>query len=109
MELPPAPRGAEKATEEEVASSQCSPSSHQGRETVEQKEDDQRKDGVPPPSFFQHQLDLEDGRRPAIRALNLQEERLAAIRARLSTASSPESVKPDQPQDEDHPPPLKRS
>ena len=109
LELPPAPRGTENATEEEVASPQHSPSSHQGREAVERKEDDQGKDGLPPPSFLQHSLDLEEERQAAIRALNLQEERLAAIRARRSTASSPESVKPDQPPDEDHPPPLKRN
>ena len=107
LELPPAPRGAEKATEEEVASPQRSPSSHQGRETVERKEDDQGKDGLPPASFWKQSLDLEEVRRANIRALELQEERLAAIRQRI--ASSPESVKPDQPPDEDHPPPLKRS
>ena len=73
------------------------------------KEDDQGKNGLPPASFWKQSLDLEEVRRANIRALELQEERLAAIRARLSTASSPESVKPDQPPAEDHPPPLKRS
>ena len=51
MEL--APRGTEKVTEEEVASLQCSPSSHQGQETVE------RKDGLPPSSFWEDQLRMQ--------------------------------------------------
>ena len=95
MELPPAPRGTENATEEEVASSQRSPSSHQGRETVEQKEDDQGKNGLPPPSFWQQVRDLQEKR----------DEDLC----KLQQANSPESVKPAQPPEEDHPPPLRRN
>lgn len=86
-----APRETEKVTEEEVTSSQRSPSSHQGREAVERKEDEKRKDGLPPASFWQQQLEL-------------QEKRLEDIR-KLRKASSPESGQPP----DDHPPPLKRS
>ena len=89
-----APRGTD-VTEEEVASSQRSPSSHQGQEAVEPKENEEREDGLPPASFWQQQLDL-------------QVKRLEDIR-KLRQASSPESVKPERPPDEDHPPPLKRN
>jgi len=87
-----APRGAENATEEEVASSQRSPSSHQGQEAVEPEEVDVREDGVPAPSFFQLQLDLYSKR--------VEDWR------RLREANSPESVKPPE---EINPPPLKRT
>ena len=87
-----APRGAENATEEEVASSQRSPSSHQGQEAVEPEEVDEREDGVPAPSFWLQQL-------------HLQEKRLEDLRRRRQ-ANSPESVKPPE---EINPPPLKRT
>ena len=67
MEL--APHGAEKLTEEEVAHSQHSPSSHQGWEAVEQKEDDQGKDGLMPASFWQQQLEVYEKRYEDLRKL----------------------------------------
>lgn len=44
----------------EVTSSQRSPGSHQGREAVQRKEDDDWKDGLPPASFCQQQLELQE-------------------------------------------------
>ena len=88
-----APRGAEKVTEEEVTSSQSRPSSHQDRQAMEQKEEKKEDDGVMTPAFWQLQVELQD-------------KLLESIRKRRASS---ESVKPDKPPDEDHPPPLKRN
>ena len=58
-------------------------------------EDDNRKAGLPPASFWQQQLEL-------------QEKRLEEIR-KIWKANSLETVKSGQPPDDDHPPRLKRS
>ena len=57
-------------------------------------EDDNRKAGLPPASFWQQQLEL-------------QEKRLEEIR-KIRKANSPETVKPGQPPEDNHLPPPKR-